>query len=292
MKISINVIKTSGHNGNLTYTKNLINALATSFPENQYLLLTQLNKKKEVAASFTESNALQYKNIFVKEGLIGKKAKPLLHAFNRAATRIIAHRSDLYHSTNPMDFPVGITNGVVTLHDLIALHPEPWVSTESIKFYHNNIKAILKQAKVVFTVSEFTKNDAIKHFPEFAHKYFPTPLAANPLFKKINIPRDFLLRYGITDVKKPYLLYVGEIQPRKNVNGFLNAFDALPPTIQKELQIIIVGSAKRHENLQQFQNAIAAMKCPLKGFSPAECTDRGAHQAVQCRLCFCLSFTL
>ena len=72
------------------------------------------------------------------------------------------------------------------------------------------------------------------------------------------------MRYGITDAEKPYLLYVGEIQPRKNIEGFLAAFDALPMTMQKELQIIIVGSAKRHENLRQFQNAVAAMKYPAK----------------------------
>ncbi len=264
MKISLNVIKTSVYNGNLTYTINLLTALATCFPENRYQLLTQLNKKKEVVASFTESSALQYRNILANEGMLGKKAKLFLHSFNQTVTRLAASRSDLYHASNPTDFPDGITNGVVTLHDLIALHPEPWSSSESIKFYHNNIKAILKQAKVVFTVSEFTKTDAIKHFPEFAHKYFPTPLAANPLFRKINISRDFLLRYGITDAEKPYLLYVGEIQPRKNIEGFLAAFDALPMTMQKELQIIIVGSAKRHENLRQFQNAVAAMKYPAK----------------------------
>ena len=240
--------------------------LATFFPENQYKLLTQLNKKKEVAESFTKSDALQYHNVLANEGMLGKKAKPFLRSFNQTVTRLAASRSDLYHASNPTDFPEDITNGVVTLHDLIALRPEPWVSTESIKFYHNNIKAILKQAKVVFTVSKFTKNDAIKHFPEFAHKYFPTPLAANPLFRKINISRDFLLRYGITDIEKPYLLYVGEIQPRKNVEGFLAAFDALPQTLQKELQIIIVGSAKSHENLRQFQNAVATMKYPSKVF--------------------------
>ncbi len=54
MKLSINVIKTSVYNGNLTYTTNLINALAQFFPENQYILFTQLNKKKRGPRQFNQ----------------------------------------------------------------------------------------------------------------------------------------------------------------------------------------------------------------------------------------------
>ena len=266
MRLSFNVIKTSVHSGNLTYTTNLINSLSKYFPENQYLLLTQLNKKNEVACSFTNCNALQYRNILANEGMFGKNGKAWLRRVNQTITRMVADQSDLFHATNPTDFPEGIKNGVVTLHDLIALRPSPWASPESIKFYQKNISNILQQAKIVFTVSEFTKNDAIKHFPEYSYKYFPTPIAANPLFRQIQTNRDFLLRYGITEFEKPYLLYVGEIQPRKNIEGLLEAFEALPGTIQKELQIIIVGSAKRHENLQQFHKAIANMKSKTKVF--------------------------
>jgi len=264
MKLSINVIKTSVYNGNLTYTTNLINSLAQYFPENQYILLTQLNKKKEVRSSFIKSNTLQYCNILANEGMLGKQGRPWLREFNQKITRMVAHHTDLCHATNPTDFPEGVTNGVVTLHDLIALRKNPWASPDSIKFYRHHISNILQQAKVVFTVSEFTKNDALQHFPEYAEKYLPTPIAANPLFKKIETNRDFLLNYGIRDINKPYFLFVGEIQPRKNIEGLLEAFDALPASLTKDLYIIIVGSAKRHENLQQFQKAIAGMKSPAK----------------------------
>lgn len=184
--------------------------------------------------------------------------------FNQTMTRMVAHHTDLFHATNPADFPEGVTNGVVTLHDLIALRQKPWASPDSTRFYRQNISNILQQAKVVFTVSEFTKQDALQYFPEYADKYLPTPIAANPLFKKIDTDRKYLLNYGITNINKPYFLYVGEIQPRKNINGLLEAFDALPTLLQKELYIIVVGSAKRLENLQQFQKSIAGMKSPAK----------------------------
>jgi len=260
MKITTTVVKTSGHNGNLTYTTNLINALAQYFPENDYLLLTQNNKKKEVIQTFIKSGSINNINILTKEGIFGNEVKPYLKRLNHTITRMVANHSDLYHATNPIDFPEGINNGIVTLHDLIALYPQPWVSQESINFYKKRIESILQQAKVVFTVSEFTKNDAVEHFPKYAEKYLPTPIAANPLFTTIETSRDFLLQYGIKNINKPFLLSVGEIQPRKNIEGFLKGFDALPITIQNELQIIIVGSAKRHENLTQFENTVAGIK--------------------------------
>ncbi|NTW63961.1 MAG: glycosyltransferase family 4 protein [Chlorobiaceae bacterium] len=260
MNITYDVIKTAGYSGNLTYTKDLISALALHFPDNRYRLLTQLNKKKDVAAFFGKNNSFEYRNILLNDRMLGEKNRPYFQAINLSVLRKAARHTDMYHATNPSHFPEGIKNGVVTLHDLIALLPESWAADDSKTFYHKKISNILQQAKLVFTVSEFTRSDALHYFPNYADKYVATPLAANPAFRQISSNRSFLLRYGVADPLKPYLLYVGEIQPRKNIEGMLRAFENLPPALQKELQIIIVGHAKRQENLSLFHKALNGMK--------------------------------
>jgi len=260
MNITYDVVKTAGYSGNLTYTKDLISALALHFPDNRYRLLTQLNKKKDVEAFFGKNNSFEYRNILLNERMLGEKGRPFFQAINLSVLREAANHTDMYHATNPTHFPDGIKNGVVTLHDLIALLPESWASVDSRTFYHKKISSILQQAKLVFTVSEFTRSDAQHYFPKYADKYVATPLAANPAFRQISTNRNFLLQYGIADPLKPYLLYVGEIQPRKNIEGLLRAFEALPSALQHELQIIIVGHAKRKENLTLFHDAINDMK--------------------------------
>lgn len=137
MNITYDLIKTAGYSGNLSYTKNLISALALHFPNNRYRLLTQLNKKKDVKTFFGKNNAFQYRNILLNKRMLGEKGRTYFHALNLSVLRQAAHHTDIYHATNPTHFPDGIKNGVVTLHDLIALLPESWASIDSRTFYHN-----------------------------------------------------------------------------------------------------------------------------------------------------------
>lgn len=58
MNITYDVVKTAGYSGNLTYTKDLISALALHFPDNRYRLLTQLNKKKGCGGFFWQKQLI------------------------------------------------------------------------------------------------------------------------------------------------------------------------------------------------------------------------------------------
>jgi len=81
-------------------------------------------------------------------------------------------------------------------------------------------------------------------------------LAAATIFKAKHTGKDFLKKYNISAVNKPYLLYVGEIQPRKNIDTILLAFDALPAAMRKSLQLIIIGSARSSENMLKFTTTL------------------------------------
>lgn len=260
MNIAIDLLRTDGMSGNQVYTMELTRALFRFFPEHCYRVLLYLNKKRQTMETFGNHPNLHYINILPHENLLGHRLKPIISYAVNKATLSVARRSDIYHCTNPNRFPFGIGNGVVTLHDLIALRAEPWASAGSQDFYRRNIGKVLREAMIVFAVSEFTRQDAIRHFPECAGKIIVTPLAAAPLFKKTGNDRNFLSRYGISDTSKPYLLYVGELQQRKNIGALLSAFDALPPRLRSELQVIIVGSAKSRENQDHFSTALQAMK--------------------------------
>lgn len=260
MDITIDVLKTDVMNGNQVYTIELTRALLRYFPEHQYNALLYLNKKQQAQKTFGSNQKLRYLNILPHNNLVGKSLKPLVSRAVNLAIHSVARHSDIYHCTNPNRFPLGISNGIVTLHDLIALRSEAWVSAGSQEFYRKNIFRILKEAKIVLTVSEFTRQDAIRHFPACEEKLIVTPLAAAPVFRKTVVNRSFLAGYGIPDTKKPYLLYVGELQPRKNIGSLLCAFDVLPPRLRNELQVIIVGSAKSPENREHFRAAVQAMK--------------------------------
>lgn len=260
MKIAIDLLRVYGKTGNAVYTEELIKALLYRFPKHDYKIILYLNKKKQAKNLFGDlPNKSTFLNLLPHKNLLGSNMRPLLTNFVRHIERLVAKNVDIYHCTNPLEFPFGIKNGAVTLHDLIALHPESWTSPGCKAFYRENIRRVLNEAGIVFAVSEFTRQEAVSRFPEIANKIVTTPLAASSVFRKIDDAENILKKYNI-NIRSPYLLYVGEIQPRKNIEALFSAFDSLPNRLMNNTQIIIVGSARRKENMVRFQEALRKMR--------------------------------
>ncbi len=135
---------------------------------------------------------------------------------------------------------------VLTIHDLILLHFPTiratrlnpfwyWIKYAAYKF---NIYSAAKRARVIITVSKFTKNDIIGQYPSLHKKIIVTYEASDDSCRVSNItPHLSLEKYGII---KPYLLYVGNAYPHKNLEKLIEAFD-LVLTRYPNMQLALVG---------------------------------------------------
>lgn len=136
---------------------------------------------------------------------------------------------------------------IVTIHDLILFHfPTRRTSTLSPLFYGLKMAAYkivirnaIKNAASILAVSQHTKNDILKHFRISSEKVFVTHEAADLLPKTpSDLPRqEVLKKYGIM---KPYILYVGNAYPHKNLDVLATAFREV---IRKHplLKLVLVG---------------------------------------------------
>lgn len=261
LNLAYDILKAKGYTGNQIYTNELLKSLTTSFPENIYHLIINWSRKNEAIQEFGNNGTLHYHNILPSNLALGKHLEKKIRLINQKILIAATKKHDIYHATNPFHFPDGIKNGVVTLHDLISLREQPWVSSGSKEFYRKRIRSILQQANIVFCVSSYTEQDALEHFPELEGKTQVTPLAAATLCKTGQPDVSTTLRkYNIGSITKPYLLYVGEIQPRKNLDAILLAFDALPEPLRQSLQLIIIGSARNSENMNKFRTTLENLK--------------------------------
>lgn len=260
MNLAYDIIKVKNYTGNQVYTNELLKSLVPAFPENTYHLIINWTRKNEAIQEFGNDPALHYHNTLPSHLILGKRFEKKIRLFNQKLLIETTKKYDIYHATNPFHFPNGIKNGVVTLHDLISLRDNPWVSNGSKEFYRKHIRSILQQAKMVFCVSSYTEQDALNHFPELTGKTQVTPLGAAAIFKAEQPNNNILKKYNISAVNKPYLLYVGEIQPRKNIDTILLAFDALPASIRQSLQLIIIGSARSSENMFRFTTTLENLR--------------------------------
>jgi glycosyltransferase involved in cell wall biosynthesis len=136
---------------------------------------------------------------------------------------------------------------VVTIHDLILFHfPTRRASTLSPLLYRLKlaaykviIKNAIKNSRKILAVSEHTKKDILKHFKINPDKVFVTHEAVDLLPAiPTDLPRqEVLKKYGIM---KPYILYVGNAYPHKNLDVLATSFREVAKK-HPLLRLVLVG---------------------------------------------------
>lgn len=126
---------------------------------------------------------------------------------------------------------------VVTIHDL-AWRRVSW----TMPFYRRITEAVLmplalRRADLVIAVSQSTANDIAEFYPQYKSKIRVVHLAGS-------MKAQYNLDVSITATQmpdRPYVLFVGTIEPRKNLKRLLDAFSKLPQELRESFCLVIVG---------------------------------------------------
>ena len=136
----------------------------------------------------------------------------------------------------PFNLPKSIKRATF-IHDLTPLHHPEWHQFTSRFLQKLFLPSILKRTDHVLTNSEYTKQDIIRHFPVTKHKITCTLLAKEAFFK----PQKDLNRLKSLGIIKPYILHVGTIEPRKNLNLLIEAYNQLKQDPNEQIELVLVG---------------------------------------------------
>ena len=210
------------------YTSNLIENLQKVDATNQYFL-------------------------YAKKGLFDTKKKtPKVHAKNFHVKRDFFYRGissflkniDIYHAPSLENLPNTSSNIVVTIHDCIHKAYPKGHAENTIQETESKMQQAIQKASMFICDSENTKKDVLKFYsidPQKTKVIYPgtTPTLFYPLSKsELETSKNKLQAKGI---QSPYLLFVGTIEPRKNVKGVIEAFHHLKKTQKFLGQLVIVG---------------------------------------------------
>jgi glycosyltransferase involved in cell wall biosynthesis len=139
-------------------------------------------------------------------------------------------------NTSPLVHIISRKKTVVTVHDLSFRYFPDAYSLPFRMLYKLLMPIIFKFADLIITVSNSELNSIVKIYPESKEKIHAVQNGGLPerILKNID-------RIPAHETQKPYLLYVGALNPRKNPQGVISAFNI----IQKELEIdlVMVGSS-------------------------------------------------
>ena len=164
------------------------------------------------------------------------------------------------HYTMPERAPVPC---VVTIHDCTFFdHPE-WHERSKVHFFRRAIKVAAEKASAVVCVSEATAGDLRRHCavrgPVFVAPHGVDLERFSPQEPAPGADAALLERLGLGE-DRPYVLFVGTVEPRKNVEGLVRAFDRLSGR-HPDLLLVLAGQPGWGE--ADLDRAIAA--APARG---------------------------
>jgi glycosyltransferase involved in cell wall biosynthesis len=146
---------------------------------------------------------------------------------------------DLYHEPNFIPLPCARPT-VATVHDLsVLLHPE-WHPADRVAHFAKHFERGLRRCTHLFAISEFGRQELIRHLHIHPQRITRTYMGIRPGLGPL--PGEEVARVlRPLDLPPGYLLYVGTIEPRKNLLMLLRAYCSLPGTLRSRWPLLLVG---------------------------------------------------
>ncbi len=150
---------------------------------------------------------------------------------------------DIYHSPDFVLPPIRHARTVLTVHDLaFLLYPE--CADEHLRAYlEKMVPRSVARADFVVADSENTRNDVICLLGAPPDRVAVVPGGVDASFRPVDDParqRALRQRIGLDD-ETPFILFVGVIEPRKNLDGLLEAFGILKSRQTLPHKLVVVG---------------------------------------------------
>jgi len=119
---------------------------------------------------------------------------------------------------------------ILQVHDIIALeHPE-YCSTLNVLHMRTLLPASIHKASRIVVSTNYVRQRLIAHFPDAADKTSVIPLGVD--FERFSVKPQHPNRFA-----KPYILFVGNIEPKKGLDVLLDAYERIADRIDENLVI-------------------------------------------------------
>jgi len=210
------------------YTQHLIRELGALDASHRYLLLQSRKDRRDLAAAPNQQRVACW--------------TPSHHRLERLALLLetLPLRLDLLHSPDFIPPYKGPYRSVITVHDLAFLRYPDFVTLDSRRYYNRQIEAATRRAEHIIAVSRATQADLVDLLAVPADKITVIHEAAHDAYRPLadSAVRDHLARF---DLAPGYVLFLGTFEPRKNLDGLLQAYAALLSEVPDAPPLVMAG---------------------------------------------------
>lgn len=185
--------------------------------------------------------------------------KNALLGADRSVDQRLANEVDIFHAPDHHIPRLKNVAMVASVMDLIPqIHPE-WVTLKLRRLKNWLFNQSVGWADQVITISEYSKSDIVRLLGIAEERVHVTPLGVDAQYfgRQSDVAREEVLRkHGL---EPGFFLFVGTLQPRKNLAAVLTAHAQLPEALRKRHPLVVVGrNGWRAETLVEELRALEA----------------------------------
>lgn len=246
MKIAIQVADLDHKriDGTRVYILNLLKQFGGLDENSEFLLY----HKKKFNSELTPPEFLNYK--------IVKKSFPFLWTQIRFAYELWKDNPDILWmpmAALPL-FRRKRLKTVITIHDLAFKYFPEYFTRKDLRKLNLFADYSIKNADKIIAISEATKKDILKFYPEVSAekiKVIYHGFSADIFSQERNIMKENELKDKL-GIKGEYILYSGALQPRKNIEKLIAAFELYKQKTKSDIKLVLAGErAWLWENVEQ-----------------------------------------
>ena len=230
MRIAIDVRKLHDY-GIGTYVRNLVWHLARLDRETEYVLLCRSGDRQ-----FASALGENFRAVTQTAGAYSVSEQL------RIPLQLWRERVDLFHAPHYTLPPLTPCRSVVTIHDCIHLmFPQYLPGRLAHTYARGALWAATHRSSCVLTVSEASKRDILHFFDIPADKVTVIPNAIDERFWVAPPETEVTRVRERYQLHAPFLLYVGNIKPHKNLERLIDAFYRIRHGGFQDLTLLIIG---------------------------------------------------
>jgi len=157
-----------------------------------------------------------------------------LHLANASPLRLLnlLGGGQIFHASHQLLRPPTNCRVTATIYDMTCWLVPEMHAAANVRMARKFANRVMRKANGLIAISEHTKQDAVRILglnPERITVIYPG--VADAFFSAPPPPSG-----------KPYILFIGTVEPRKNLGVLLDAYQRLPDNIRREFDLVVAGS--------------------------------------------------